>query len=148
VEKARNRADIARVVLDTNIVVSALVFVDGRLAPVRVAWHNDLFIPLISTATTEELIRVLSYPKLKLTAADREELLGDYLPFCTAIKIPAKTPKAPPYRDPWDLPFLQLAACGKARYMVTGDRDLLEIRDKLPYAIVSAETFMSALNLR
>jgi hypothetical protein len=44
--------------------------------------------------------------------------------------------------------FLQLAACGKARYMVTGDRDLLEIRDKLSYAIVSADTFMSALKLR
>ena len=137
-----------RAVLDTNIVVSALLFADGRLAPIRLAWQNEAFTPLISTATTEELIRVLSYPKFKLTAADRDELLGDYLPFCTTVKIPAKAPKTPLCRDPWDLPFLQLAACGKAGFLVTGDRDLLEIGEKLSYAISSADAFMSALNLR
>jgi predicted nucleic acid-binding protein len=62
--------------------------------------------------------------------------------------MPAKSPKAPLCRDPWDLPVLQLAACGKTHYMVTGDLDLLEFRDKLSYAIVSADTFMSALSLR
>ena len=78
----------------------------------------------------------------------RNELLGDYLPFCATIKIPDRVPRIPVCRDPWDLPLLQLAACGKAHYMVTGDLDLLEIRDKLSYAIVSADTFMSALSLR
>lgn len=134
--------------LDTNIAVSALLFSSGRLALLRVAWHRDVFIPLISTATAEELIRVLCYPKFKLTAEDREELLGDYLPFCTTVKIPTKAPKVPPCRDPSDLPFLQLAACGRADYIVTGDRDLLEIPNKLSYAIVSADAFMSALKLR
>jgi putative PIN family toxin of toxin-antitoxin system len=137
-----------RAVLDTNIVVSALLFAHGRLEPIRQAWQSAAFTPLVSTATTGELLRVLSYPKFKLNAAERDELLGDYLPFCTVVNIPAKAPRVPACRDPWDLPFLQLAACGKARYLVTGDRDLLEIRERLSYEVVTADAFVSAVNLR
>ena len=134
-----------RAVLDTNIVVSALLFAHGKLAPIRLAWQADTFAPLASAATTEELIRVLSYPKFKLAAEDRDELLGDYLPYCTTVRMPAKAPKVPLCRDPWDLPFLQLAAYGKADFLVGGDRDLLNIRAKTPYSIVTAEAFMSHL---
>ncbi len=136
---------IMRAVLDTNIAVSALLFAHGRLAPVRLAWQANMFAPLVSAATTEELIRVLSYPKFKLSVADRDELLADYLPYCTAVTIPVKSPKVPSCRDPWDLPFLQLAAHAKADFLVTGDRDLLDIHEKTRFAIVSAEAFMSKL---
>ena len=134
-----------RAVLDTNIAVSALLFAHGRLAPVRLAWQANMFAPLVSAATTEELIRVLSYPKFKLSVADRDELLADYLPYCTAVTIPVKSPKVPSCRDPWDLPFLQLAAHAGADFLVTGDRDLLDIHEKTRFAIVSAEAFMSKL---
>ena len=134
-----------RAVLDTNIVVSSLLFANGKLAPIRLAWQADAFAPLASAATIEELIRVLSYPKFRLTAEDRNELLGDYLPYCTTVRMPAKAPKAPSCRDPWDLPFLQLAAHGKADFLVSGDRDLLNIRAKTRYSIVTAEVFMSHL---
>jgi uncharacterized protein len=134
-----------RAVLDTNIAVSALLFAHGRIAPIRLAWQASKFAPLISTATTEELIRVLGYAKFKLSSADRDELLADYLPYCTTVIIPRKAPKIPLCGDPWDLPFLQLAAHAKADFLVTGDRDLLDIRDKTPFAILTAEAFMSKL---
>lgn len=134
-----------RAVLDTNIVVSALLFAHGKLAPIRLAWQANAFAPLASAATTEELIRVLSYPKFKLTAEERDELLGDYLPYCTTVRMPASAPKVPSCRDPWDLPFLQLAAYAKADFLVSGDRDLLNIRAKTPYSIVTAEAFISHL---
>ena len=70
------------VVIDTNLVLSALVFAQGRLAPLRAAWHRGTCIPLVSQATATELIRVLAYPKFKLSVAEREELLADYLPYC------------------------------------------------------------------
>jgi uncharacterized protein len=146
VAKKKSKANTVRAVLDTNIVVSALLFAHGRLAPVRLAWQADAFAPLASAATVEELIRVLSYAKFKLTAEDRDELLGDYLPYCTTVRIPAKAPKAPSCRDPWDLPFLQLAAYAKANFLVTGDKDLLDIRDKKRFAIVTAEAFTSELD--
>jgi putative PIN family toxin of toxin-antitoxin system len=134
-----------RAVLDTNIAVSALLFANARLAPIRLAWQAIKFAPLASTATTEELIRVLGYAKFKLSSADRDELLADYLPYCTTVIVPRKVPKIPSCRDPWDLPFLQLAAHARADFLVTGDRDLLDIRAKMRFAIVTAETFMSKL---
>lgn len=137
-----------RAVLDTNTVVSALLFSTSRLTPIRVAWQAGTFMPIVSTETTAELIRVLSYPKFKLAPADRDELLGDYLPFCSIVRIPARTLRIPDCRDPFDLPFLKLAASGKADYLVTGDRDLLDISERQRYAIVNAVAFMSRLNLR
>ena len=113
-EKAKGKVHAARAVLDTNIAVSALLLAHGRLAPIRLAWQANKFAPLVSTATTEELIRVLGYAKFKLSSADREELLADYLPYCTTVIIPRKAPKVPSCRDPWDLPFLQLAAHARA----------------------------------
>lgn len=60
---------VCRVVLDTNIVLSALLFNTGRLTWVRHAWQRQQVQPLVCTATVNELLRVLAYPKFKLTAA-------------------------------------------------------------------------------
>jgi uncharacterized protein len=139
---------VPRAVLDTNVVLSALLFAHGRLLPIRLGWCREIFQPLVSTATAAELIRVLNYPKFKLTADDHDELLADYLPYCSTVKMPARAPRVPSCRDPYDLPFLQLALCGKADYLVTGDRDLLDIDEKLPYAITTPDMFMASLHLR
>lgn len=139
---------VMRVVLDTNIAVSALIFARGRLAPIRLAWQANTIVPLVSAATTEELIRALSYAKFKRSAADRDELLADYLPYCTTVTFPVKAPKYPSCRNPSGLPFLQLAAHTKAKFLVTGDRDLLDLREKTRFTIVSAEAFMSTLTRR
>ena len=74
------------VVLDTNLVLSALIFSQGRLAELRLAWQADLFKPLVSKATASELMRVLTYPKFKLSAQSQEELLADYLPYCRSVR--------------------------------------------------------------
>ncbi|MGH8217265.1 MAG: putative toxin-antitoxin system toxin component, PIN family [Steroidobacteraceae bacterium] len=137
-----------RAVLDTNVVLSALIFSKGHLAPIRIGWQQGVFHPLVSKAATEELIRAMNYPKFKLSNADRNELLADYLPYCTIVRLPAKGPKTPPVRDALDVPFLQLALHGKARYLATGDKDLLSVRGHLPFAIVSAADFIVALGLQ
>lgn len=134
-----------RVVLDTNVVLSALVFTQGRLAPLRQRWQQANFLPLVSRDTTEELMRVLGYPKLQLTAEDQQELLADYLPYCATVRMPPRLPAIPPCRDPFDAPFLQLAIVGKADYLVTGDRDLLSLGSVPACPIVTADVFLSAL---
>lgn len=136
----------ARVVLDTNLVLSALVFAQGHLTPLRDAWQNARYLPLVSRATTAELIRVLAYPKFNLTAEEQRELLADYLPYCTAVRIPAKPPKTPVCRDPFDVPFLQLALAGKADYLVTGDRDLLSLAGAFACPIVTADNLLETLS--
>jgi putative PIN family toxin of toxin-antitoxin system len=133
-----------RVVLDTNVVLSALLFARGRLARLRLAWQQAGFQPLASTATTQELVRTLTYPKFKLTAEDQRELLADYLPYCMPISTPAKPPRTPRCRDPFDVPFLQLAITGDADFLVTGDKDLLSLTGRIRCPIVTAEEFLSS----
>ena len=134
------------VVLDTNLVLSALVFVSGRLAPLRSAWQTGRCIPLASQATASELMRVLGYPKFKLLPADRDELLADYLPYCRSVRIPARIPKLPLCRDPKDQMFIELAAVGKADWLVTGDKDLLVLAPEFNRPIVTAEAFLVQLD--
>jgi uncharacterized protein len=134
-----------RVVLDTNVVLSALLFRHGRLAPLRLAWQQTTVRPVASKVTIEELVRALTYPKFKLTAEDQRELLGDYLPNCVAVRMPAKLPKTPPCRDIFDVPFLQLAIAGKADYLVTGDKDLLSLSGRIRCAIITAEVLLASL---
>jgi putative PIN family toxin of toxin-antitoxin system len=116
-----------RVVLDTNVVLSALVFRGGAAGQVRQAWQRGLVLPLASTATVQELVRVLTYPKFGLSQAEQDELLADYLPYSETVRIPQPPPKVPDCRDALDLPFMQLAVTGKAQVLVSGDRDLLAI---------------------
>ena len=137
----------SRAVLDTNVVLSALVFAQGRMAPLRRAWHEARCRPLISTATTTELVRALAYPKFKLSTDEQHELLADYLPFCTVVRMPPTPPKTPACRDPYDLPFLQLAVAGRADCLVTGDRDLLALAGKFSRPIMSPVEFLSSLGL-
>jgi putative PIN family toxin of toxin-antitoxin system len=116
-----------RVVLDTNVVLSALVFGGGLPGAVRVAWQRGALRPLASATTIQELVRVLAYPKFRLSAAEQEELLADYLPYVETVRIPNPPPVVPACRDPLDEPFMQLALAGKARVLVSGDRDLLDV---------------------
>ena len=116
-----------RVVLDTNVVLSALLFGSGPVARVRAGWQSALFVPLASTATTHELVRVLAYPKFGLSEADQAELLADFMPWVGAVDIPDPPPMVPRCRDPYDVAFLHLGVAGGARALVSGDRDLLAL---------------------
>jgi putative PIN family toxin of toxin-antitoxin system len=120
-------SDAVRVVLDTNVVLSALVFRGGAAGLVRQAWQRGVLLPLASTATVQELMRVLAYPKFRLSPAEQDELLADYLPYAKTVRIPQPPPTVPDCRDVWDLPFMHLAVAGKAKVLVSGDRDLLAI---------------------
>lgn len=116
-----------RVVLDTNVVLSALVFGGGAAGRVRRAWQQDALLPLASTATVKELVRVLAYPKFRLSQAEQDELLADYLPYTKTVRIPQPPPQVPACRDVLDAPFMHLAVAGRAHVLVSGDQDLLAI---------------------
>jgi predicted nucleic acid-binding protein len=47
------------------------------------------------------------------------------MPWVEVVRVPDPPPAVPACRDPFDLPFLHLAVAGKARALVSGDRDLL-----------------------
>ena len=126
-----------RVVLDTNVVVSALLFTRGAAVRVRKAWQAGHVLPLASRATVAELVRVLAYPEFRLSAEDQAELLADYLPVAAVVPVPDPPPAVPACRDPHDLPFLHLAAAGRADALVTGDADLLALAGQTAWRILT-----------
>jgi putative PIN family toxin of toxin-antitoxin system len=128
-----------RVAFDTNTVVSALLFANGRLAWLRQHWRDGGSTPLISRATVAELTRVLAYPKFRLPPDDRLELLADYLPFCETIELAERCQVV--CRDASDQPFLDLAQNGKADLLVTGDDDLLALAGQTLFLIESPEDY-------
>ena len=89
----------------------------------------------------------MAYPKFKLSADDQRELLGDYLPFCEVVRMPPLPPKTPECRDPYDLPFLQLAIAGKADCLVTGGRDLLALAGQFSRPVMKPDQFLAGLGL-
>ena len=137
---------VPRVVIDTNLLVSALIF-GGAPGKLRRMWQSGDCIPLVSKVTVKELMRVLTYPKFKLEPREQEELLADYLPFCETVEIPNPPPLTPPCRDPFDMPFLVLALAGQADYLITGDKDLLELKESFSCPIVVFEEFLLHLRM-
>ena len=136
-----------RVVLDTNVVLSALVFRGRSGGRVRQAWQHGDLVPLASTETVNELLRVLAYPKFGLTQSEQDELLADYLPYAEIVRIPHPPPPVPACRDPQDQAFMQLAVAGQAQALVSGDQDLLAIAVEFERAtgcpMWSLEAFLS-----
>ena len=130
-----------RAVLDTNVLVSALLFERGRLSWLRPSWRSGRLIPVFAQPTVLELCRVLAYPKFMLDAQDRDRLLEDVLPWSESwtATIPATPHRV---RDPHDQVFLELALAADTELLVTGDADLLALRgDVSPLLILNpAET--------
>lgn len=125
-----------RLVLDTNVLVSALLFHEGSLSWLRAAWQSETVRPLASRQTTAELIRVLAYPRFGLVEDERRDLLDDYLPWCETVAVPVPPPTVPRCRDPFDHVFLELALAGRADALVSGDGDLLALAEAFPVPIL------------
>ncbi|MES2403135.1 MAG: putative toxin-antitoxin system toxin component, PIN family [Pseudomonadota bacterium] len=126
-----------RWVLDTNVVLSALIRPGGVSGRLRLAWQSQRFVPLVNRATAAELIRVLAYPKFKLAPGEQHDLLADYLPWAETFRVPDPPPRTPACRDPHDVPFLHLALAAKTDALVTGDADLLVLAPLRSLAIIT-----------
>jgi putative PIN family toxin of toxin-antitoxin system len=128
-----------RVVFDTNVVLSALLFPKGRLAWLRSHWREGGAIPLISPATARELTRVLGYSKFRLSEQYLLELLAMYFPYSESLDPADKCPEI--CRDTKDQPLLDLAQSGKADFLVTGDEDLLALAGQTTFLIETPEEY-------
>ena len=130
-----------RVVLDTNCLISALLFSRGRFAWLRDAWQSRRFVTLASHHTVSELMRVLAYPKFELTRYEQETLLGEFLPYVETVRIASNADGLPEIRDSDDIIFLVLAAVGLADALVTGDGDILAVREQFHVPILTIAEF-------
>jgi putative PIN family toxin of toxin-antitoxin system len=136
---------INKVVLDTNVLVSALLFkgVPGKLIE---CWMQGQIIPLASRDIIDEFIRVLSYPKFKLTEEEISFLLHkEILPWFEVITVK----KHKPYivADPDDDKFIWCALAGSADYIISGDEHLLNLNPS-PVSVLSPSQFLSNSKLK
>ena len=128
------------VVLDTNILISALLF-RGELSGIVDLWKKRKFIPLLSKETFEEFRTVLEYPKFSLTDEEIRVIIEEeVLPYFDIIEIKGNIRKI--CRDPDDDKFIACAESASADLIVTGDMDLLDIGQYKSVKIIVASEFL------
>ena len=130
-----------RVVLDTNCLVSALIFSRGKFAWLQEAWQTKRLIPLASRDTVSELLRVLAYPKFKLSPDEQGALLAEFLPFVETVKVETPPAGLPEIRDADNVIFLALAAVAQADALVSGDGDIQAVRSQFRIPVLSVAEF-------
>jgi putative PIN family toxin of toxin-antitoxin system len=138
-----------KVVLDTNTVLSALLFERGRLIWIRKLWEERRITPLCSAATIDELLRALAYPKFELGEPEIKSLLESYLQYASVVSVAdSASRRAPRCRDADDQKFLDLALEGGAEILVSGDQDLLVLTGEAPFVIESPARFRRRLETK
>lgn len=132
-----------KVVLDTNVIVSSILF-GGRLAPIVSMWEKKKIIPFLSRETFEELRRVLEYPKFSLTSDETHCILYDNIvPFFEIVKPDEYVKGVSP--DPDDDIFLSVALAAGADYLVSGDSHLLSVGEYRNVTVLTPSGFLLKL---
>jgi putative PIN family toxin of toxin-antitoxin system len=138
------------VVFDANQFVSAILRPDGIPAKALNAWRNNLFELIISPSIISEIRRVLNYPKLykihKKSPKEVDLFLEDFE--VLAFHVPEKLSISVVADDPTDDKYLVAALEGGASFIVTGDSDLLKIREYEGIKIVTPRIFLRELKTR
>jgi putative PIN family toxin of toxin-antitoxin system len=128
-----------RLVLDTNVVLSGLLF-PGSAPSQALLKAQDCHV-LASEATLLELVEVMSRAHFDryVEAALRKQLVAEYVNACETIQI---TSSVRACRDPRDDKFLELAVDGRADAIVTGDLDLLALHPFRGIAILAPAKYL------
>lgn len=130
-----------RAVLDPNVLISALLAPTGAPAALLRRWLDGEFELIVSEQLLDELGRALGYPKLRSRVSDDEAAAFiDLLRRAAVLGIDARPP-ARQSRDPGDDYLLALAR-SNAAVLVTGDQDLLAVKDA---PVASPRSFVSKL---
>jgi uncharacterized protein len=131
-----------RVVFDTNVLVSRLLAPKESAATQAVRQVMEQGgLPLFSDATFAELANVLNRSKFDayLSREKRQYFLSEIRELSEFIPIIREIVLC---RDPADNKFLEVAVCGSATHLITGDQDLqvLQIIEGIP--ILSPAVFL------
>jgi putative PIN family toxin of toxin-antitoxin system len=136
-----------RVVLDTNVLVSALLVEGSPPAQLVAHWRQGRFTLLTATLQLDELRRVTRYPKIRarLKPATAGRLVNDLHELAVRVEALPPVDVSP---DPYDNYLLAIASGGEADYLVTGDKpDLLALRHHDKTKIVSVRDFITLARL-
>ena len=132
-----------RVVLDTNIYISALMFggLPGTL--LNLAFLRS-FETIVSAALLDELDEKLRV-KFGVSAQDALLIRGRILEIAHLVKPEEKVHMIP--EDPDDDRILECAVSGKADYIISGDRHLLALANYRGISILRVREFLDSMEL-
>ncbi len=112
-----------RVILDTNVLLGALISPHGPPDAIYRAWRAARFELVTSRAQLDELRRVSRYPKLKtLLPAHRIGTMLNNMQRALVLEVLPALLENLEANDPDDTFLLAMALAGEADYLVTGDR--------------------------
>ena len=134
-----------RLVIDTNILISGLMSVNS-LPQQIFDYATSQAILLMSDEVQSEIENVISRPKLQkyITLERRTKFLSELSQQVERVTINQQIRAC---RDPKDDKFLDLAVCGEANYIITGDADLLDLHPFQNISIIKAASFLTAIAL-
>lgn len=133
-----------RVILDTNVLLGALISPHGQPEAIYRAWRAARFELVTSTTQLDELRRVSRYPKLKtILPAHRIGTMVNNMQRAIVLGALPSLPDAMEINDPNDAFLLAMALASEADYLVTGDRraGLLQLGAAGRTRIVTPATF-------
>jgi putative PIN family toxin of toxin-antitoxin system len=123
-----------RVVIDTNVVLSGLIKPGSVPGQVLRAWRDGSIRLVLSEFLIEEIAVTLARPKIQALvpwpAAQIDRFVLELRAFCDVVEPAELNFKYP--RDPDDIPVLATLIASGADLLVTGDRDLLVLREEYP----------------
>jgi putative PIN family toxin of toxin-antitoxin system len=135
-----------RVVLDTNVVVSATLIRGGNEDRILRAWRHGAFTLVLSPPILDELGRALFYEKLQRARWMTEQEVVSLLQSLAqeSMLAPGRV-RIKVSRDPEDDKFLGAAIEARASYVVTGDKDLLAVKRHHRVRIITPAAFLKVL---
>ena len=123
-----------RVVLDTNVLVSGLMLPESVPGKIVAAWRGAQFELVLSEPMLDEIGRVLSYPRIHARLGWGKDEIANFLLLLRfkADVVDIAREKGRRTRDPGDDPVLATLLASGADCLVSGDGDLLALRDRYP----------------
>ena len=136
----KKQQKIKKVVLDTSVLVSALLF-RGELSKIVMLWQKGKIIPVISKGTFDELRTVLKYPKFSLSSEEIDSMIeNEILPYFEIVEADENIKGI--CRDPEDDKFIACAVSASADVIVTGDKDLSDLKQYKSIRIIKPTVFL------
>jgi putative PIN family toxin of toxin-antitoxin system len=135
------------VVLDTNVLISALLVELSLPAQLVLHWRRGSFSLLTASPQLDELMQVTRYPKIsaRIKPALAGRLINDLRDLAVLVETLPPVDVSP---DPYDNYLLAIASGGKADYLVTGDKPhLLTLGRHDRTKIVSVRDFITLTRL-
>lgn len=136
-----------KVVIDTNVFVSATITEKGKPAQILKVWREKKLEVIISPEILKEIGQVIFKAKIKKisfwTEKERYQFIKDLARIC--IVTPGSLQLKQAVKHTQDHKFLVAATEGKVDYIVSGDRHLRDLGTYKGIRIVSANEFLQIL---